>query len=244
MRLKFIICKVLQKEAYFCAARSKNVIDIVMMPQGLHNEPDKLRQEVAAELKNTTDIQDSPYDAILLGYGLCSNGTLGLSADIPIIIPRAHDCVTLLLGSKERYREYFDTHRGVYWYSSGWIENGRQPSKKKFEDTLAEYKQKYGDDNAEYLMEMEQGWMTEYSWATYIDWDLPGSNDEKRFTKECADYMKWDYDELKGDSALMQRFVDGKWNDKDFLRIEPGQKIAEDLTNPGIIKAQPISEDQ
>ena len=60
------------------------------------------------------------YDAILIGYALCSNGVVGLtSRRIPLVIPRGHDCITLLLGSKELYRDYFDSHRGIYWYSSG-----------------------------------------------------------------------------------------------------------------------------
>ena len=132
-RLQLIACKVLQREAYFCAARSKNVVDVVLMPQGLHNEPDRLRSEVQKALERTHDIQDRPYDASLLGYGLCSNGIVGLGAEIPIVIPRAHDCITLLLGSKERYQEYFDSHRGVYWYSPGWIESGKQPGKERYE---------------------------------------------------------------------------------------------------------------
>ena len=56
MRLQFIVCKVMQREAYFCAARTKNVVDIVLMPQGLHDEPDKLRTEVQKALDNTHDI--------------------------------------------------------------------------------------------------------------------------------------------------------------------------------------------
>ena len=102
MRFQFIVCKVIQREAYFCAARSKNIVDVVLMEQGLHNEPDKLRNEVQKALDKTTDIQGRPYDASLLGYGLCSNGIVGLSAKIPIVVPRGHDCVTLLLGSKEK----------------------------------------------------------------------------------------------------------------------------------------------
>ena len=105
-RFQFIVCKVMQREAYFCAAKSKNIVDVVLMDQGLHNEPDKLRAEVQKALDKTTDIQGRPYDASLLGYGLCSNGIVGLSAKIPIVVPRGHDCVTLLLGSKEKYREY------------------------------------------------------------------------------------------------------------------------------------------
>lgn len=238
LRLKFVACKVMQREVYLCAARTKNIVDVHLMPQGLHDEPNKLREELQKAVETTTDIQDRPYDAILLGYGLCSNGILGLTAEIPMVVPRGHDCITLMLGSKERYQQYFDTHRGIYWYSSGWVESGWQPSKERFEKLLADYKEKYGLDNAEYLMEMENGWMNEYGYATYIDSGFACDEEHKEFTKAAAEYLKWDYDELKGDMSLIQRLVDGQWSDAEFLVVKPGQTIAEDLTNPGIIKAE------
>ncbi|HCO95997.1 MAG TPA: hypothetical protein DIU00_19005 [Phycisphaerales bacterium] len=238
MRLQLILCKVMQREAYLCTARSKNVVDVVLMPQGLHDEPDKLREEVQKALNNTLDIQGRPYDASLLGYGLCSNGIVGLSAKIPIVVPRGHDCVTLLLGSKEKYQEYFDAHRGVYWYSAGWIESGKQPGKERYETTLKEYQEKYGDDNAQYLMEMEQGWMKQYNWATYIDWGFANSDECRDYTKRCAEFLHWNYDELKGSPVLMQNFVDGNWDENEFLVVKPGQKIKENLTDKGIIKAE------
>lgn len=238
LRLRFVACKVLQREAYLCAARSRNIIDVHLMPQGLHNEPDKLRAEVRKAVAITKDIQDRPYDAILLGYGLCSNGIIGLSAEIPLVVPRGHDCITLMLGSKERYQKYFDTHRGTYWYSPGWIESGWQPSKERFDKLLAEYKEKYGDDNAQYLMEMENTWMHEYTYATYIDSGLACDTEHKQFTKEAAEYLKWNFDQLNGDLSLIQRMCDGVWDDSEFLVLKPGRTIAEDLTNPGIIKAE------
>jgi len=207
------------------------------MPQGLHDEPDKLRAEVQKALDNTQDIQGRPYDASLLGYGLCSNGIVGLSAKIPIVVPRGHDCITLLLGSKDKYQEYFDSHRGVYWYSAGWIESGKQPSQERYETLLREYTAKYGEDNAQYLMEVEQSWIKEYNWATYIDWGLTDSEEYKDYTKRCAEFLKWKYAELQGNPDLMQRFVDGRWSDAEFLIVKPGQKISDDLTNEGIIKA-------
>jgi len=238
MRLQFITCKVLQREAYFCAARTKNVVDVVLMEQGLHDEPQRLRAEVQKALDKTCDVQGRPYDASLLGYGLCSNGIVGLSAKIPIVVPRGHDCITLLLGSKDRYQQYFDSHRGVYWYSAGWIESGKQPSEERYETLLREYKSKYGDDNAQYLMEVEQGWIKEYSWATYIDWDLIKSNEYRDYTKRCAEFLNWNYDELQGDPGLMQKFVDGRWDGVEFLVVKPGQQIKEDLTSAGIVKAE------
>ena len=237
-RLQLIVCKVMQREAYYCAARSPNMIDVVLMEQGLHDEPDRLRAEVQKALEQTHDIQGRPYDASLLGYGLCSNGTAGLRAEIPIVIPRGHDCITLLLGSKERYREYFDAHPGTYWYSPGWIEAGKQPSRQRYERLLEEYRQKYGEDNAQYLMEVEQTWMKEYQRATYVDWGFVDASWYKTYTRQCAEFLHWSYDELQGDSGLMQRFVDGQWNAEEFLVVQPGQSIAEDVTNEGIVRAE------
>jgi hypothetical protein len=208
------------------------------MEQGLHDTPDELRRQVQKALGNTLDIQGHPYDASLLGYGLCSNGIVGLSATIPIVVPRGHDCITLLLGSKERYQEYFDSHRGVYWYSAGWIEAGKPPGKDRYERMLAEYKEKYGDDNAQYLMEVEQDWIKQYNWATYIDWGFLNSGRHKDYTKQCAEFLNWDFDALEGDDSLMQRLIDGEWDSSEFLVVEPGQTINEDLTNKGIIKAE------
>lgn len=238
MRLQFIICRVMQREAYYCAARSPNTIDIVTMPQGLHNTPDKLRTEVKKALDKTTDVQARTYDASLLGYGLCSNGIVGLSAKIPIVVPRGHDCITLLLGSKEKYRQYFDCHPGTYWFSPGWIETDTQPGRQRYEKLLKEYAEKYGPDNAKYLMETEQDWMKKYSRATYIDWGFPNTDKEKQFTKEAAGYLNWNYDEIKGDPSLMQRLLDGRWDESDFLVVKPGRKITEDLTTENIIDAQ------
>ena len=237
LRLQLIACKVLQKEAYLCAARSPNIIDIVFMQQGLHDTPDLLRTEVGKALARTTDVQDNKYDATLLGYGLCSNGIVGLTAQIPIVVPRAHDCITILLGSKEKYKEYFDAHRGIYFYSPGWIEFGKTPSKEYYEKRFREYEQKYGPDNAQYLFEAEQGWLKEYEWATYVDWDLPHCDHYKKYTRDAAEHLKLKYDQVPGDPALMQRFLDGQWDEEDFLVIPPGKKIAEDISANSIVKA-------
>jgi hypothetical protein len=236
MRFKWIVCKTLQKEAYFCAARSPHIVDVVLMPQGLHNTPQILCAEVQKELSRTIDNQGNPYDAILMGYGLCGNGILGLTSPIKLIVPRAHDCVTLLLGSKEKYQQYLDTHRGVYWYSDGWIRTQTMPGKVRYEALLAEYTEKFGPDNAEYLLEIEQSWMKEYNWAVYIDWNLPESPRQKDYTRQCAEYLGWQYDCVAGSPDLLQRLTDGLWNEQDFLIVQPGAMIVEDLTQPGLIK--------
>jgi hypothetical protein len=36
----------------------------------------------------------------------------------------------------------------------------------------------------------------------------------------------------------MQKFVDGDWNESEFLIVKPGRKIKENVTDKGIIKAE------
>jgi len=87
-------------------------------------------------------------------------------------------------------------------------------------------------------MEMEQGWIKQYNWATYIDWNFANSDEYRRYTKRCAEFLTWNYDEIKGEPALMQKLVDGPWDESEFLVVEPGRKIKENLTEKGIIKAE------
>ena len=71
-------------------------------------------------------VDPEQYEAVLLGYALCGTGTAGLEArTLPLVIPRAHDCIALLMGSRERYQKYFEENQGVYFRSTGWIERGQ-----------------------------------------------------------------------------------------------------------------------
>lgn len=236
-RFQFIVCKVLQREAYYCAARSENIVDVVPLAQGLHNEPAKLNGQLQKALQRTEDVQSNRYDATLLGYGLCCNGIAGLSCQIDLVVPRAHDCITLLLGSKEKYQRFFESHPGTYWYSRGWIETGTQPGVARRDKLLAEYIEKFGPENAEYLMSLEADWAKHYKYATFIDWPLPGSEYYKNYTARCAREQDWEFKLLKGDPSLLQRLVDGRWDDSDFQLVRPDQRIEEDVNQMRIIKA-------
>lgn len=248
MRYACICCEVLSRELCLAAAQADATVDLILMPQGLHNTPDALRARVQEEISRLEHgpehvvyenyaVSQTKYDAILLGYALCSNGVVGLtSSNVPLVIPRGHDCITLLLGSKEAYREYFDSHHGIYWYSSGWIERTLQPGRERRELTLQHYTEKYGEDNAEFLMEMEQNWYKEYQWATYIDWALPTAERDRAFTRECAEYLGWNFDEVPGDRQLLYDFLNGQWDRERFLVVQPGECI-EPSHDPTIVKA-------
>jgi hypothetical protein len=169
MRLKVISCEVLARPLYLNAARSPHIVDIELLKRGLHNTPALLRQQ----LQERVDQADNQgYDALLLGYGLCGQAVAGLSADqTQVVIPRAHDCITLFLGSRERYNQQFQETPGTYWYAHDYIERddgaGTALSMGSGSDTdlqavYGEYVAKYGKDNADYLMEVMGAWQKHY----------------------------------------------------------------------------------
>ena len=235
LKLKVIACDVLNREISYLAGKSKHYVDITFLHQGLHDTPDRLREMVQAQIDKANEgfpynyYNTCPhYDYIILGYGLCSNGIVGLtSSKIPMVVPRAHDCITLFLGSKERYKSCFEKYPGTYWFSSGWIERGWQPSEIKYNALLKDYIGRYGEDNAEFLMEMEQSWMKEYKNAGFISWDCFNNNDYYRdFTKNSADFFKWGFIEIDGSYSLMERIINGEFNGDEVLVVPPDSSIS------------------
>jgi len=161
-RFLLIACEVLQRELFYCAAKSTSVIDIEFCSQGYH---DLDSSEMCKRIQKKIDHYDNKgYDAILLGFALCSNGILGLKAGkTPLVIPRAHDCITLLIGDKEQYMEYFSENPGTYYLSSGWIERDAKnledlrsislTAKFGMDKSYAELVNEYGEENARYIFE-------------------------------------------------------------------------------------------
>jgi len=243
-KLKVIACDVLNREISYLSSQSGCFVDVTFLHQGLHNTPEKLNSMLQEEIEKAnkgfpyTYYGTNPdYDFIIVGYGLCSNGIAGIvSEKIPMIIPRGHDCITLLLGSKDRYQQYFDMNPGTYWFTSGWIERSWQPSEERHKTLYKEYQDKYGEENADFLMEMEQSWMKDYKNAAYIEWNcLPNSKFYKNFTSDSADYLSWSFSELKGDSTLLNKIINGTFDENEVLIVPPGKKVVQSF-DESIIK--------
>jgi len=231
-----ISCHVLWRELCYFAAISKNTFNFHFLKQGLHNTPDILRKQV----QDAIDAVDGDHDAILIGYGLCSNGLVDVQVkDKKLVIMRGHDCITFLLGSKDRYQNYFDQHPGTYWYSPGWIDTTLMPSQERLDQIFQQYQEKYGEENAEYLMGIEQHWFHDYSNAAYVDLGFYNTQAYKEFTKKCALELSWNYDELAGDPQLIINFLEGNWNSENFLIVQPGEKVIASY-DAQILGAKPI----
>ena len=180
-------------------------------------------------------VDETRYEAVLLGYGLCSNGLVGLAArSIPLVVPRAHDCITLFLGSKERYLEYFQEPPGRVLQDQRMDRARRRPAPGRHETTHSQsalpqsYEDlvaRYGEDNARFLYE-ELCNMRHYAGLTYIEMGIEPDDRFQRQSEAEAEARGWQYEKLSGDMRLLQGLLDGPWDEDRYLVVPPGKRIA------------------
>lgn len=232
MKLKCLCCESLARMVYASAAISPHVVDVELFEIGLHNKPINLRDQLQLRIDA---LDDKGYDAILLAYGLCGQATAGLKAQrTQLVIPRAHDCITLFLGSRQRYMQEFEQNPGTYWYALDYIQRrdssntslslGSGIDTKDLDATYEEYVEKYGEDNADYLMEVMGAWKSHYNRAVFIDVGVGNGEPVAEIAAQEADRRGWNFERMAGNLTLIQRLICGEW-DADFLTIPPGQQI-------------------
>ena len=246
MKLKCISCEALARILYHNAATSPHSIDIDLYELGLHNDPPALQQALQAAIDA---VDAGKYDAIVMGYGLCGKATEGITArDLTIVVPRAHDCITLFLGSRDRYLREFEENTGTYWYAADYIERTLDPNTSLSLGALTvgnsqqqynEFVAKYGEDNAAYLMEVMGGWEKHYQRAAYIAYDFFASPTAQDKARNDARDNQWNFDEVAGNLLLIRKLLYGDWDD-DFLLLKPGERLAMSHDD-GVIRAEPAA---
>jgi hypothetical protein len=231
MKLKLISCEVFKPEFEQAVRQGKSELSVEFLPFGLHEKPDELRAELQARIDA---VPAGVYGAILVGYCLCSRAVVGITArQTTLVLPKAHDCIAVLLGSRQRYNEEFAKEPGTYYYSPGWIIRSESVGGNPYESPsqtaaaerrFAEYVQKYGEDNAQYLMEIESAWTDKYSRAAFINTHVGDIPHYRDFVKKVAADNQWKFEEIPSDLGLISRFLDGRW-DTDFLIVPPSHQV-------------------
>lgn len=230
MRLRAITCDILARPVYYFAAGSPHVVDVVRLSATLHAQPLTLRERIQACI----DAPGPPSDAMVLAYGLCGGATAGLVArQVPLVLPRAHDCVTIFLGGRERYSREHDAAPGTYWYVQDQIDRGNAlrgwllGDAARSEDALAtreEYVRRFGEKNADYLMATLGEWSSRYERGAFLDTGLAPSGPAQEHAESQAAERGWRYERVAADLDLVRRLLHGEWDD-DFQVLEPGERL-------------------
>ena len=217
-----IACKVFQNllEAYLPEEVASN---ITFMDYGLHRVPSKLTWSVQDEVDRIED-----PSVIILGYGLCGNGLQGVkSRQHTLVIARADDCIAILLGSREAYLEEFENEPGTYYLTKGWLESGSDPLKE-----YNEYKEKYGEEDAEWLMDQQYQHYKRIVLVAHQQEDLEKYRSQAQAVAKFCERWGMRYEEKLGSDRYVARLVEVAnsldTQDKDFLIVPPGGEIRQE----------------
>jgi hypothetical protein len=210
-----LACAVIEKE--ICQFQNGQV-EFKYFDYGLHRTPENMAKALQSEIDQA---EEGNYKGIIMGYGLCSNGIVGLySRKHRLVIPRIHDCISLFMGSPEVYRVQSAENPGTYYLTPGWIEKGQTPLSK-----FKSYAQSYDVETAKWVLHEE---MKHYTRIALIDTGVYPMEPYRAVAKENADFLGVTYEELQGSSQLFRELICGP-REGNFLILEKGQSVQQEM---------------
>ncbi len=214
------------------AAASPYALDIDFTGKFLHENPGYLGRVLQ---KKISEASAGFYEAVILGYGLCGGAAAGLAAGkVPLVIPRVHDCVSMFLGSHERYMEEFSREPGTFWFIPGYFEKQHTEHENQAVyghplDSVSgigagNAAGKYGEDDLEYLEQTMGAWKKRYRRAVLLE-GPEGSNEglAEKVRRESI-RNNWEFIRMDASWRLFEKLLNGPW-DEDFLVLQPGEKV-------------------
>jgi hypothetical protein len=233
MRIKLLSCEVFAREIASLLKEAPQDISLQFFSKGLHEIGCALMRQ---HLQDAIDWTSSEhYDAIALAYGMCGLGTVGLKArTVPVVLPRAHDCISILLGSHQRHEEYLAEHPGAYFRSSGWLERRVNPAhwrslsiseKNSLCTPPVEFAKRFGIEQGDYLAGILCDQTRHYDELAFIEMGIEPDDRFERESRAEAEENGWEFQKLRGEMRLLRDLLWGNWREEDFLVIQPGREM-------------------
>ena len=219
MKPKVITCRVMLEE--FRALMPEDT-EFEVFEISQHTWPNTLRANLQAAVTKA----DGLFDPIYLGYGLCSQSLVGLSAQQSrLIVFRADDCIGIFLGSRQARRDLVLKEPGSYFLTRGWIADGAGSVFDEYE----RMEKRYG---AERAMRIFKKLLAHYRQLVHIV--MPGAENvhsDRLYASGKAAKFGLDYVEIPGTDELIRRMTEGV-EDPEILIFPPGRTIAlDDMLN-------------
>jgi hypothetical protein len=217
-RTVIIACQVMEPELEAVRAGAQTV-EIIYLEQGLHRTPKKL----PGMIQERIDQVAFRATVIVLCYGLCSNGLVGVTArSQKLIVPRCHDCIALFLGSPRRYDAVFRDHPGTYYLTPGWVTENKDP----LGIYRVEYLPKYGEEMALWAIRES---LKNYTHIALINSGMREIEALRLRARQNAEFLNMAYIEVAGNLSYFEKIIRGPYPTEDFLHLQPGEMITQAL---------------
>jgi hypothetical protein len=205
--------------------------EVRLLEYGLHRVPVKLTGAV----QDTLDEIEEP-SLVVLGYGLCGNGLKDIRAGRhTLLVPRADDCIAILLGSYRSYMHQFAAEPGTYYLTKGWLESGSHPLKE-----YQEYLPKYGEEQTMWLLDQQYRNYGRIALVASTPEEMAAYREQAQEVARFCERWGMRYEEILGSDDYVRRLIETAIalrdettgaNDagSDFLVIPPGGEIKQSM---------------
>jgi N-methylhydantoinase A/oxoprolinase/acetone carboxylase beta subunit len=241
-----IACAVLALDIKYAAEKLGLEIGVKFLEGGLHDRPDLLRKKLQTAIDELS--ASGRCDRIVVGYGVCGRGTVDIQArNIPLSIPKVHDCIALFLGGDAAYRNEFKKYPGTYYISAGWYEEKTEPlSQRKLSAYYGDEKlnygelvDKYGEKAAKETFQFLSTWQKNYQRAAFIETGAKLSPKYEEYAREMAAEYKWKYEKITGHRILIEKLLTANETTDEILVVAPNHVIEFDALQ-STLSANPI----
>jgi hypothetical protein len=210
-----ITCSVFESEMENLRHPGNEDVHIVYLEQDLHRAPHLMPDALQDEVDRAAQWAEQ----IVLGYGLCSNGIVGVTApEQGLAVTKAHDCVALFLGSIEAYNRLSRHTPGSYYLTKGWIERGKDP----LGMLEQEYVPRMGRETAEWGIREE---LKHYTQFVFIDTGTGDREALRARSRANADFFGMELVEVRADSSYLEKVLYGPYDGKSFYLLSSGEQI-------------------
>lgn len=249
-KIYVIACAVLAIDLKHSAKAMGLDLEYKFLEAGLHNNPTLLKKKLQAAI-DAVSSSDS-YRRIIVGYGICGKGTIGIRAgNVPLVIPKVHDCIALFLGGDQAYKDQFKKYPGTYYLSAGWCKEKTEPisqrqrwayfgdQKLAFDDLV----KKHGEKVAETTFDFLNTWQKNYQRAAYIETRAKPSPEYEALAENMAQKYHWEYDKISGSQELIEALLMSDATTEDVLFVPPCHVIGFNPVQESL-SANPIMSDK
>ncbi len=242
MKFKVVSCNVFKREMEVAAQASPHELHFEFIELGEHAKPRTLHAKLQAAVDDAAG-----FDAVLLGYGLCGRATDGLAArDVPLVLPRSHDCCGVLLGSRKRFEDLFAAMPSTPFSSVGFVEHGEYfftDGEMMLGDSYAALVEQYGEDDAQYIYEaMHPKLDGVLQPIHFIATPEVPSAEAREICRAKAEAEGREFRDLDGSLRLLRMLLRGEWPSDEFLVVSPGRRIRMVGDWDRIVESEPSSQ--
>jgi len=213
MKTVIIACNTIKPELLHAKEAVGCDYPIIWSGAGLHDTP-KIMKTVLERCIAKAEAQGA--EKILFAMGYCGGSLEGLSSKAEIILPKVDDCITLLLGSKEK-RQELQSSGHIYYITKGWMTN-----KGVLYNQYLDIMNRYGEEQGSQIFAMLAGSYHYYGILDTHCYDMTEVIDK---TKNMAEEMGMECFVADASDSYLRDLLSGNFDNSRFIKLEPGQSV-------------------